>query len=80
MLGNRFSKDMEKGSMPFLNRYLGTPILNFFINYLYETKIFDCNCGMRAIKVSSYKKLNLQSPGMEYASEMIIESKKINSY
>lgn len=78
VLGNRFSKNMEKNAMPLLNKYLGTPILTFFINFLYNANIQDCNCGMRAIRVNSYKKLLLQSPGMEYASEMIIKSLKKN--
>ena len=76
VLGNRFSKNMESGSMPLLNKYIGTPILTFFINFLFDSNIKDCNCGMRAIRVDSYKKLNIKSLGMEYASEMIIKSIK----
>jgi glycosyltransferase involved in cell wall biosynthesis len=76
VLGNRFSNNMEKGAMPILNKYIGTPILTFFINYLFNSEISDCNCGMRAIRTDSYKKLGLTSPGMEYASEMIIKSIK----
>jgi hypothetical protein len=67
---------MEKGAMPLLNKYIGTPILTFFINFLFDANIKDCNCGMRAIRVDSYKKLNIKSLGMEYASEMIIKSIK----
>ena len=34
---NRLQKQ-EKGSMPFLNKYLGTPVLTFFINFLHGKK------------------------------------------
>tara|TARA_B100001057_G_C22770898_1_gene919542 strand:- start:67 stop:1206 length:1140 start_codon:yes stop_codon:yes gene_type:complete len=76
VLGNRFTKNMEKKSMPMLNKYLGTPILTFLINKLFKTKINDCNCGMRAVLKKKYLKLNMNSQGMEFASEMIIKSAK----
>lgn len=76
VLGNRFSKNMEKGAMPLLNKYVGTPILTYLINFLFDANIKDCNCGMRAIRLDSYKKLKIKSSGMEYASEMIIKSLK----
>jgi glycosyltransferase involved in cell wall biosynthesis len=76
VLGNRYSPNMEPGAMPFLNKYLGTPVLTFFINWLFKLKIKDCNCGLRAIRVSKYKELRMRSSGMEYASEMIIKAAK----
>ena len=76
VLGNRFSPAMEKGAMPLLNKYLGTPVLTFFINWIFGAKIRDCNCGMRAISVNAYHQLKMRSSGMEYASEMIIKAIK----
>jgi len=60
--------------MPALHRYLGTPVLTWILNTLFETRISDCNCGMRCIERDTYLKLNLTSPGMEYASEMIVRA------
>ena len=44
----------------------------------YKTKIKDCHCGMRAIKTDALKRLNLQTTGMEFASEMIVKALKNN--
>ena len=55
--GNRL-KIQQKNSMPFLNRYIGTPILTFFIRFLYDLKIYDCNSGMRILRLSSFKNVN----------------------
>lgn len=73
VIGTRLRGKIEKGAMPFLHRYLGTPILTFILNLFFGTKISDCNCGMRGLTKESFKKLHLQSSGMEFASEMIIK-------
>ena len=74
VIGTRLRGRIEKGAMPFLHRYLGTPVLTFIINMLFATKISDCNCGMRGIRKDAFEKLNLESSGMEFASEMIIKA------
>lgn len=61
-------------AMPPLHRYLGTPVLTKIINIFFGTKIWDCNCGMRLITKDAYKRLNMKSWGMEFASEMIIKA------
>jgi len=78
VLGNRFGKKMEKEAMPFLHRYIGNPILSFTLRLFFKTNIRDSHCGMRAIKKESLGKLNLQTTGMEFASEMIIKALKNN--
>lgn len=77
VIGNRLNSSLQKKSMPFLHRYLGTPILNSIINYLYaesNNKIKDCNSGFRCFKRSSYLKWNLTANGMEFASEMLVKA------
>jgi glycosyltransferase involved in cell wall biosynthesis len=78
IIGNRFAGKIEEGAMPWLNRYVGNPILSFILRLFFNTKIKDSQSGMRAIKKSSLKNLNLQTTGMEFASEMIIKSIKNN--
>lgn len=78
IIGNRFSGNMHKNAMPFSHRYIGNPILSFILRLFFKTKIRDSQCGMRAIKKESLKKLNLQTTGMEFASEMIIKALKNN--
>ena len=64
--------------MPFLNRYLGTPVLTFILNLLYGTKISDSQCGMRLMKKDCIDNINFKTTGMEFASELLVEFAKHN--
>lgn len=74
VMGTRLKGHIKKGSMPWLHRYIGNPILTGTLNELFKTNISDSHCGMRSISKEAYDKLNLKSEGMEFASEMIIEA------
>ena len=74
VIGTRLRGRIDKGAMPPLHRYLGTPVLTWILNSLFGTRISDCNCGMRCIERDTYLRLNLTSPGMEFASEMIVKA------
>ena len=72
VMGNRFKGGIEKGAMPFLHRYLGNPVLSFLGRVLYRNKIGDFHCGLRGYDKAALQSLNLKTPGMEYASEMVV--------
>ncbi len=74
VMGSRIKGGIKKGSMPWLHRYVGNPLLTWILNMLFHTRISDTHCGMRAITRDSYLKLDMKTEGMEYASEMIIEA------
>ncbi len=74
ILGSRLIGKISDGAMPFLNRYLGTPVLTFLIRVLYGIKTTDCNSGMRVVKRDFYKKLNMRNSGMEWASELLLKT------
>ena len=74
VLGSRMKGKIEKNAMPFLHRYIGTPILTFLIKIIYKIPTTDCNSGMRMIKKDFYKKLNMKSSGMEWASELLLKT------
>lgn len=78
VMGNRFSGKIEKGAMSFSHRYIGNPILSGIAGILYKTKIGDFHCGLRGYLRKSILDLNLKSPGMEYASEMVVEAVRNN--
>jgi hypothetical protein len=44
------------------------------MNVLFNSDIGDAHCGLRSIKKASYDRLTLTSPGMEFASEFLIEA------
>jgi len=77
VMGNRYHK-IEKGAMPFLHRYLGTPVLGCIMKTLFKMKVRDVNCGMRAFTRDAYTRLNVVTTGMEFASEMVIRAIRLD--
>jgi glycosyltransferase involved in cell wall biosynthesis len=78
VIGNRFKGGIEKGAMPFLHRYLGNPVLSFIGRLFFNSKIGDFHCGLRGFSAEAYKKMNLTTTGMEFASEMIVKAHLVN--
>ncbi len=78
IIGNRFGGKIESNAMPFLNRYVGNPILSGILRIFFFTKIKDSHSGMRAVKKSALTKMRLQTTGMEFASEMVIKAIRNN--
>ena len=76
VIGSRLKGDIKKGAMPALHRYIGNPFLTWVLNALFSTGISDAHCGMRAMTKETWNKLNLQTCGMEFASEMVIEASR----
>jgi hypothetical protein len=74
VMGNRLNKQLEKGAMPWLHRYVGNPMLTGTMNVIYRSDIGDAHCGLRSITKPSFDRLELSSPGMEFASEFLIEA------
>ena len=74
VMGSRLRGTIEPGAMPTLHRYLGTPVLTWILNVLFGTRISDCNCGMRLIERNTFFTLGVVSPGMEFASEMVVKA------
>jgi len=78
VMGNRFKGGIKTGAMPFLHRYLGNPVLSFIGRLFFKIKIGDFHCGLRGFTKDAFKTMNLQTTGMEFASEMIVKSKLNN--
>lgn len=74
VVGTRLKGRILPGAMPPLHRYFGTPLLAWLLNLFFKTGISDPNCGMRGFTKEAFLKMNLQSGGMEFASEMIINA------
>jgi len=75
VIGNRFAGKMEKGAMP-LSRKVSNFLISKTLKLIFKTEINDSQCGMRAIKKEALQILNPASAGMEFASELVIKSKK----
>lgn len=74
VMGTRFHGTILKGAMPWSHRYIGNPLLTGILNLFFHTQISDAHCGMRAFTKEAYQKMDLQTAGMEFASEMVIKA------
>ncbi len=72
VIGSRFSGEIQPGAMTWLHQYLGNPILTWLLNRIFHTNFTDTHSGFRAIRREALEQLNLCSPGMEFASEMLV--------
>jgi glycosyltransferase involved in cell wall biosynthesis len=72
--GNRFKGGIQPGAMPWLHKWLGNPVLSFVSRRLYGTPCGDINCGLRAFDREKIVALDIRSPGMEFAIEMIVKA------
>ena len=74
VMGDRFAGGIRPGAMPPLHRYLGNPVLSFIGRLLFRSPIRDFHCGLRGFSRETILRLHLESPGMEFASEMIVKA------
>ena len=74
VMGNRFAGSIQPGAMPFLNRYLGNPVLSFLAALFYRGACGDLNCGLRGFDRRAILGLGLFMPGMEFAHEMVVKA------
>ena len=73
-MGNRFAGGIADGAMPWLNRRIGNPILTGLGRLFFRSPVADFHCGLRGFRRDSILALDLQSTGMEFASEMIVRA------
>jgi glycosyltransferase involved in cell wall biosynthesis len=74
VIGSRFKGTIHGDAMPFLNRFVGNPVLTGMLNVLFGVRISDAHCGMRALRRDALHVLDLHSTGMEFASEMVFKA------
>jgi len=74
VMGNRFKGGIAPGAMPPLHRYLGNPVLSAIGRVLYRAPVGDFHCGLRGFSRQAILDLKLDTPGMEFASEMVIHA------
>ena len=76
VLGSRFAGKILPGAMPWTHRYIGNPVLTGVLNRLFKVNASDAHSGMRAFTSDAYRRMALQSAGMELASEIVIKAAK----
>jgi len=77
VMGSRFRGSIEKGAMPGLHRYFGTPLTTWILNRIYGSRYSDIHCGMRGLTRSAFDRIDLKSQSWEYASEMVLKAARL---
>jgi glycosyltransferase involved in cell wall biosynthesis len=62
------------GAMPWKNRWIGNPVLSFIGRLFFKCPAHDFHAGLRAFSKEALEKMDLQTTGMEFASEMVIKA------
>lgn len=65
---------INPGAMPWKNRWIGNPSLSFLGRLFFKTPIHDFHCGMRGFSAEGYRRMDLKTTGMEFASEMVMKA------
>ncbi len=60
------------GAMPLKHRFLGNPVLSFIGKLFFRSPVTDFHCGLRGFSRDAFLRMNLQTTGMEFASEMVM--------
>lgn len=74
VMGNRFTGGIEPGAMPWKNRNIGNPILSWVGKILFHCPASDFHCGLRGFSKDAFRRMDLRTTGMEFASEMVIKA------
>ena len=74
VMGNRFRGGIVSGAMPWSHRWVGNPILTGLGRVFFSAPARDFHCGLRAFTKKAYRRMDLQTSGMEFASEMVIKA------
>lgn len=78
VMGTRLKGEIKPGAMPWMNRHVGNPLLTGMLRVLFGAPITDAHCGMRGFSRAAFERMGLRTPGMEFASEMIVRAKKLD--
>ena len=74
VMGNRFRGGILPGAMPPSHRYLGNPLLSFVGRLFFGARVGDFHCGLRGFDREAVRSLDLRTPGMEFASELVVKA------
>ncbi len=74
VMGNRFAGGIQPGAMPWKNRFIGNPVLSRIGRMLFHSPAGDFHSGLRGYSMDAFRRMDLRTTGMEFASEMVIKA------
>ena len=78
VIGSRFNGKIRPGAMTPPHQYIGNPVITWMDTVLFHAYFSDVHSGLRAIRREAMERLDLRSPGMEFASEMMVRARQKN--
>ncbi len=78
VMGNRFQGGIRPGAMPFLHRFVGNPGLSWLGRLFFNCPVGDFQCGLRGFRRDAIERLELQTLGMEFSTEMVVKATLFN--
>ena len=74
VMGSRLGGEIKPGAMPALHQFVGNPALTKFLNVFYDAGVTDAHSGFRVFRRDVLDRIDLESVGMEFASEMVMKA------
>lgn len=74
VLGTRRNGEILPGAMRRRHRHLLEPVQTYLMRLAFRLRVSDVRCGIRSLTREALGQMRLGSTGMEFASEMLIES------
>ena len=74
VIGTRRNGEIREGAMRRRHRHLLEPLQTRLARRFFASSVSDVRCGMRSLTREAAAELNLGATGMEFASEMLVES------
>ncbi len=74
VMGTRLKGRIMPGAMPWKHRWIGNPVLTGIGRLLFRSPASDFHCGLRALTKDAFRRMDLRTTGMEFASEMAIKA------
>jgi glycosyltransferase involved in cell wall biosynthesis len=74
VMGNRFQGGIRPDAMPFLHRFVGNPFLSWLGRLFFGCPVGDFQCGLRGFRKEAIDRLELQTTGMEFSTEMVVKA------
>jgi Glycosyl transferase family 2 len=76
VIGSRLRGTIEPGALAF-HRRAGNVALTAMLNLLFRAGVSDAHCGQRLITRDALQRMDLRTPGMELASEMVVKAARL---
>lgn len=74
VMGNRYTGEIRPGAMPFAHRFFGNPVLSGLGRLFFRCPVGDFQCGLRSFRKDAIDRLELQTTGMEFSTEMVVKA------